>query len=377
MYKIFVLVLACIVQLGLYSCGDVDTSGNEKPMPPLPVGVLAVKSVNMHLSTETIAQTEGAKAIEIRPRVGGIVLKRYYHEGMPVTAGEPLFLIDPEPFQKALDEVKAAFLEQSIRVIKARDEKIRQEKLIVENFVSKKSYDNTVTDLMLTEASLRALKARVKQAQLDLSYTTVRAPISGITGRSQISEGALVAANSSVLTTLTQVSPIWVRFSFSDNELARFNGRLNENNIDEVILILPNGEEYDGRGHINFAASEIDPLIGTQQLRATFDNPNQQLMPGQFVRVRVISKKTDSVFVLPQVAVLTSDLGRFVYVVDDKNVVTIRPITVGEWFGKDWIILDGLQNGDRVVVNNLIRLGPGMTVAPELLEASEVLSLKH
>ncbi|WP_256250618.1 efflux RND transporter periplasmic adaptor subunit [Nitrosomonas sp. Nm51] len=340
----------------------------------LRVGVLQIEPVNVRLSAETIAQTEGAKEIEIRPRVGGIVLKRHYHEGMAVKAGEPMYLIDPAPFRKVLAEVQAEFLEQSIQAKKAKTEKERQEKLVAENFVSQRSYDNAVADLMIAEAALHALKARVQQAELDLSYATVRAPIDGIAGRSQISEGTLVAANSSVLTTMAQISPIWVRFSFSDNELVRFNGRLNEGNVEEVILILPDGTEYSVSGAINFAASEIDPLIGTQQLRATFDNPDRRLLPGQFVRVRVISGETDDVFLLPQVAVMTSDLGRYVYVVDNNNVTTTRQITVGEWVGKDWIILEGLQAGDRVVVNNLIRLSSGMTVNPELLDASEVLS---
>lgn len=342
----------------------------------LTVGVSRVEPVNIRISAETVAQTEGAKEIEIRPRVGGIVLKRYFHEGTAVKAGEPLYLIDPEPFQKALREVQAEFLEQSIRVLTAKTEKERQEKLVAENFVSKRSYDNAVADLMITEAALHALKARVQQSELDLSYTTVRAPIDGITGRSLISEGILVAANSSVLTTMAQITPIWVRFSFSDNELIRFNGRLTEENIDKVILILPNGTEYPVSGKINFAASEIDPLIGTQQLRATFENPEQQLLPGQFVRVRVISNKTDDVFLLPQVAVMTSDLGRYVYVIDENSEIVVRPVTVGEWIGKDWIILDGLQTGDIVAVNNLIRLSPGMTVNPELIAAAEVLSFK-
>ncbi|MDR4518377.1 MAG: efflux RND transporter periplasmic adaptor subunit [Nitrosomonas sp.] len=377
MKKSFVPLLAFVIHFFLFACGsETSDNRNEKPAEAVPVGVLQVKPVNIRISAETVAQTEGAKEIEIRPRVGGIVLKRYYQEGMAVKAGDSLYLIDPEPFRTALAEVQAEFLEQSIRVLTAKTEKERQEKLVAENFVSKRSYDNAVADFMLTEAALHALKARVQQAELDLSYTTVRAPINGIAGRSLISEGLLVAANSSVLTTMTQVAPIWVRFSFSDNELVRFNGRLTEDNIDKVILILPDGVEYPISGKINFAASEIDPLIGTQQLRATFDNPEQKLLPGQFVRIRVISGDTDNVFLLPQVAVMTSDLGRHVYVVNENNEIVMRPVTVGEWIGKDWIILDGLQAGDIVAVNNLIRLSPGMTVNPERIDATEILSFR-
>ncbi|SFK24029.1 membrane fusion protein, multidrug efflux system [Nitrosomonas aestuarii] len=377
MTKTFVLNLFLFFQFFLVACSSNAPIDNSKTSTEeLTVGVLQVQPVIMRISAETVAQTEGAKEIDIRPRVGGIVLKRYYHEGMAVKAGQPLYLIDPEPFQKTLAEVRAAFLEQSIRVMQANTEKARQEKLVAENFVSKRSYDNAVADLRITEAALHALKARVEHAELDVSYTTVKAPIDGITGRSQISEGVLVAANTSVLTTMMQVSPIWVRFSFSDNELVRFNGRLNEDNVEEVILIFPDGSEYPLSGKINFAASEIDPLIGTQQLRATFENPDHRLLPGQFVRVRVVAGETDQVFLLPQVAVMTSDLGRYVYVVDEKNIVTKRRITVGEWVGKDWIILDGLQSGDKVVINNLIRLSPDMSVNPELMDASEVLSLR-
>ena len=373
----FVPILALMIQFSLFACSnEIPDSENEKPAEVVSVGVLQMKPVNIRISAETVAQTEGAKEIEIRPRVGGIVLKRFFHEGTAVKAGEPLYLIDPEPFRKTLREVQAEFLEQSIRVMTAKTEKERQEKLVAENFVSKRSYDNAVADLMLTEAALHALKARVEQAELDLSYTTVRAPINGITGRSLISEGLLVAANSSVLTTMTQVAPIWVRFSFSDNELIRFNGRLTEDNIDKVILILADGTEYPISGIINFAASEIDPLIGTQQLRATFENPGQQLLPGQFVRVRVLSGNTDHVFLLPQVAVMTSDLGRYVYVVDENNEIVMRPVTVGEWVGKDWIILDGLRTGDIVAVNNLIRLNAGMIVNPERIDATEILSFR-
>ncbi len=343
----------------------------------LSVGVLRMQPATIPVSAETVALTEGAKEVEIRPRVGGIVLQRFFHEGMAVRAGEPLYQIDPEPFRKALAEVEAEFLEQSIQVMRANTEKNRHEKLLAENFVSQRAYDNAYAEFRLNETALHSLKARVQQAKLELSYTTVRAPIDGITGRSLVSEGVLAAANTSVLTTMAQISPIWVRFSFSDNELGRFGGRLSEQNVDEVRLVLSSGEVYPYKGSINFAASTIDPLIGTQQLRATFENTEQRVLPGQFVRVRVVAGETSDVFLLPQRAVMTSDLGRYVYVIDEHNTVTVRSVTVGEWVGKDWVILDGLQAGDRVAVDNLIRLSPEMPVDPQLLDPSEVLSYVH
>lgn len=330
------------------------------------VTFIAAEPVNMPMSLETIAQTEGAKEIEIRPRVGGILLKRIYTEGAAVKAGQSLFLIDPEPFQNALAEAKAGFHEQNVRVMRARSEESRQRQLLAENFVSQRAYDVAKADLAIAGATLQAAKVRVQQAELNLSYTTIKAPANGITGRSLFSEGALVSANNSLLTTLTQLSPIWARFSFSDNEVARFGGHLNDKNVHSVRMILPDGSEYPQKGEINFAASKIDPLLGTQQLRATFENGDQRILPGQFVRMRVTAGESRNVYVVPQVAVLTSDLGRYVYVINENNAVMQRPVIVGDWIGKDWIILDGLNTGDKVVIDNLIKLIPGKVVDPQL-----------
>ncbi|WP_295626179.1 efflux RND transporter periplasmic adaptor subunit [uncultured Nitrosomonas sp.] len=338
--------------------------------PAIVVTFMVAEPVNMPMNIETIAQTEGAKEIEIRPRVGGIILQRVYNEGAAVEAGQPLFLIDPEPFQNALNEAGAVLREQEVRVLRAQRDEDRQRQLLAENFVSQRAYELTAADLAIEEAALQAAKIRVQQARLNLSYTTVKAPVSGVTGRSQFSEGALVSANNSLLTTLTQLSPIWVRFSFSDNEVARFGGHLNEKNVRSVRMILPDGSEYQQEGRINFAASKIDPMLGTQQLRATFDNTDQRILPGQFVRVRVIAGESETVFRVPQVAVLSSDFGRFVYVIDEQNTVIQRTVVAGDWIGKDWIILDGLNAGDRVVVDNLIKLSPGKIVDPQLRDAA-------
>ncbi len=351
----------------LIGCGN-NESAQKAPRldQTITVTVMVAEPVSMPVSLETIAQTEGAKEIEIRPRVGGMLLKRLYTEGMAVKAGQSLFLIDPEPFQNALVEAKAGFLEQNVRVMRARSEENRQRQLLAENFVSQRAYDVAKADLAIAEAALQAAKVRVQQAELNLSYTAVKAPVNGMTGRALFSEGALVSANNSLLTTLTQLSPIWVRFSFSDNEVARFGGHLNDKNVRSVSMILPDGSEYQQEGKLNFAASKIDPLLGTQQLRATFENSDQRILPGQFVRVRVTAGESRAVYVVPQVAVLTSDLGRYVYVINESNTVMQRPVIAGDWIGKDWIILDGLHAGDRVVIDNMIKLAPGKVVDPQL-----------
>jgi membrane fusion protein (multidrug efflux system) len=155
-----------------------------------------------------------------------------------------------------------------------------------------------------------------------------------------------------------------VRFSLSDNELAQLGGPLTEQKVKKVTLILPDGTEYGKEGELNFAASQIDPQLGTQQLRATFDNSDNRLLPGQFVRARVITGERSGVFLVPQVAVQTSELGKSVYVVNDKSEATVRPVVAGRWIGADWVILDGLKAGDKVIVDNLIKLRPGSPVAP-------------
>ena len=234
--------------------------------------------------------------------------------------------------------------------------------MIESQSISQREFDNAISDESISIAALAQSRANLKQAELNLSYTNVTAPVEGISGRFQFSEGALISANTSLLTTLVQVNPIWVRFSFSDNELKKLGGALNEKNVEEVSIVLPDGNEYSKKGKINFAASEINPSLGTQELRATFENNEHQILPGQFVRVLVTSGKKDGVFLLPQLAVLNSDQGKFVFVVNEKNQAIPRPVITGEWKGKDWVILGGLQAGDKVIIDNLIKVRPGMSV---------------
>lgn len=352
----------------LAACGKGDVPGGQAPGGgmAMPVTVVEVQPATVPISAEAVAQTEGAKEVEIRARVGGILLKRLYEEGTPVKAGQPMFLIDPVPYEIALSQVRAQLAQQQALIEQARREQERLKSLLESQSVSQREYDNAVSDEAVARAALQQAQANLREAELNLSYTTVTAPVSGVSGRFQYSEGALITANTSLLTTIVQLSPIWVRFSFSDNELAQLGGRLTEQNVQHVTLVLPDGSEYGQRGKLNFAASQIDPLLGTQQLRATFENNDQILLPGQFVRARVTTGQRDGVFLLPQTAISSSDQGRFVYVVNENNEATVRPVVVGDWVGKDWIVLEGLNTGDRVIIDNIIKLRPGAAVTPNV-----------
>lgn len=368
MAKYSLLLLSIII---FTACGKDEANGNGQNggMPPMPVTIVEVQSSTVPISAEAVAQTEGAKEVEIRARVGGILLKRLYEEGAAVKAGQAMFLIDPVPYEIALSQARAQLAQQQALIDQAKREQERLKTLLETQSVSQREYDNAFSDEAVAKAALQQAQANVREAELNLSYTTVTAPVSGISGRFQFSEGALIAANTSLLTTVVQLSPIWVRFSFSDNELVQLGGRLTEQNVKQVSLILPDGSEYEQKGKLNFAASQIDPLLGTQQLRATFDNADQRLLPGQFVRAKVTTGQRDGVFLLPQVAISSSDQGKFVYVVNEKNEATVRPVVVGDWVGKDWIILEGLNAGDKVIIDNIIKLRPGAVVIPNLAGA--------
>lgn len=360
------IFLALMLTLLVSACGQQKQQA-PAAMPALPVSVIEMKSTSVPIRAEAVAQTEGAKEVEVRPRVGGILLKKMFQEGEPIKAGQTMFLIDPVPFQIAVQQAEAQLAQQKARIIQTQREADRLKGLLETQSISQREYDNAVSDNAVANATLLQYEALLREAKLNLSYTNVTAPTSGIAGRFQFSEGALVSANTSLLTTIVQLSPIWVRFSLSDSELAALGGKLTNQNVKNVQLVLPDGTEFSESGKLNFSASEIDPALGTQQLRAVFENAEQSLLPGQFVRARVTTGTRDGVFIVPQTAVLTGDQGKFVYVVEkDKSgqeVANIRPIQEGQWEGENWVILGGLKQGDKVVVDNLIKIRPGAPVA--------------
>lgn len=365
--------VALIASLTLTGCGKKSDAAAGAQMQAMPVSVVEMQPTTVPISAEAVAQTEGAKEVEVRPRVGGILLKKLFEEGQPVKTGQAMFLIDPVPFQIALSQAKAQLAQQKARVEQTSREAERLKGLLATQSISQREYDNATSDNAVAVATVQQGEAMVREAELNLSYTTVTAPSSGVAGRFLFSEGALVAPNTSLLTTVVQISPIWVRFSFSDSETAALGGRLTESNVKKVTLLLPDGTEYKQQGKLNFAASQIDPALGTQQLRATFDNADHKLLPGQFVRARVTTGTREGVFLVPQTAVLTGDQGKFVFVAeskDGKTTAAVRPIQEGGWQGTNWVVLSGLKTGDKVIADNLIKVRPGAPVDPHPLEAA-------
>ncbi len=330
-----------------------------KAPPPVPVTLLVAEPTSVPYVIEVMAQAEGANETEVRARVGGILVKRLYEEGQKVSAGQPLFQIDPEPFRIKLEEAQA-------KATQTAREATRLKKLYAQQAVSRKEMDDAISANDIAQANL-------KEAQLNLQWTTVTAPVSGVAGRANRSEGNLIstAADGSLLTTLHQVNPIWIRFGLSDNETASLpGGRLDPNADTTVQLVMDDGTLYPEIGKINFQSTFIDPKLGTQQLRATFANPDEKLLPGQFLRARISTGKLENIYLIPQAAVIQSEKGFMVWVMGEDGKVIPTPIKPGAWSGKDWIVLGGLQPGMKVVVDNIIKIRPGATVVAAPVNAA-------
>ena len=350
--------------LALTACGK----DAPPPAPPaVAVNVLQVAMRETPVAFEAVARTEGSREVQVRARVAGILEQQLYNEGDAVKAGAPLFRIERAPFEIDLQQQSGALAQEVARNELARRDHERAKDLVARKFVSQQSLDQSASTLAQSNAAVQVARARVRQSELNLSYTAVDAPIAGVTGRALQSIGSLVAPNadSSLLTTLTRTDPIWVRFALSEAEFASLRAR--DPKQLEVKLLLDNGTAFPTSGKLNFSGSTVDASLGTVQMRAEFANPTLQLLPGQYVKVQVVAGSQQAVLV-PQSAVLQNEGGRFVWLVGPENKAQVRNIRPGSWVGKDWVVLDGLKAGDSVIVDNLVRLRPGTPVEIKPIE---------
>jgi membrane fusion protein (multidrug efflux system) len=365
-----------IALLSLFVAGCGPSSGNQSGhggpgggMPPAAVSTITVQPKAVLAPFEYTGQTSGSREVEVRARVRGILLARNFTEGGPVKKGQSLYSIERAPFEAALAKAEADLAGAAARLDQAKRNAGRLRPLYAEKAVSQKEYDDAASAEAIGDADVKAARARLQEARLELAYTRVEAPSSGIAGRSLPSEGTFVSGPEVLLTTITQVDPIWVVFGIPDADRLRMRseaeaGRLMLPKDDrfEVRVRLADGQVYARTGWLTFSDVRISGQTGTSDARAVLPNPDGRLRPGQFVRVTLSGATRPEAVLVPQRAVLEGPQGKFVYVVDDKGMAQPRPIELGEWAGSDWIITGGLKTGDRVIVDGVMKIGPGAPV---------------
>ena len=372
MRSLFALSFAVLAACG--PSGGQEKGGKGGPggfgaMPPPEVSVAVVAPKSLPVTFEYVGQTTGSREVEVRARVTGILLKRNFDEGAPVKQGQSLFTIDPKPYEATAARAAADVGAAEARLTQAKRNAARLKPLYAEKAVSQKDYDDAVSAEAIGAADLKAARARLDEARLNLGYTKVAAPVSGVASRALRSEGSLISGPEVLLTTVMQVDPIWVLFGIADNDQARLTKEIQAGRIAmpkdghfEVALLLADGSTYAHTGKLNFTDIRISPNTGTRESRAEIPNPEGTLRPGQFVRVQLRGAHVPNAVSVPQRAVLEGPQGKFVYVVNAQSQAEARPVQAGEWSGDTWIITSGLKEGERVIIDGLMKLGPGAPV---------------
>jgi membrane fusion protein (multidrug efflux system) len=349
-------------------------AGCSKPEVPVvkppEVTVLKVEPRNTPIIYEYIAQTQSPKQVNIVARVSGFLEKWAYTEGEIVKPGQLLFQMDQKPFVAALSEAQAGWEKAKAAHDTALANLNRVKPLAAQNALSKKDLDDATGNEQATSAQLAAAKANVDSAKLNLSYTTIRSPIGGISAAAQQSEGAYLSPTSSMLTTVSSLNPIWVNFSISENELSAFREQVAKGLIlppkdrnFTIEIVLVDGTTFPQTGKITYMDPSFNPQTGTFLLRATFNNPKGLLRPNQYVRARISGAQRPNAVLLPQSAVQQGGKGHFVWVIDKDGKAENRPVKPGDWYGDQWFINEGLRAGEQVVVGGAIKLRAGVQVA--------------
>lgn len=358
----------------LSACGKKDDAaggpgGPGASRPPPEVGVMQVRMEPIALQTELPGRVEAVRVAEVRARVNGVVLKRLFTEGSEVKAGQTLYQIDPAPYQAALASAQASLGRAQAIQAQAASQASRYKPLVAANAISQQEYTNAVASQKSAEADVAAQRAAVRIAQINSSYANVTAPIAGRIGRALVTEGALVsAAEATQLALIQQTNRVYVNFTQSAGELQRLRRsaelKVNQGTM-PVSIVLDDGSLLPTPGKLLFSDVTVDSTSGQITLRAEVANPNNLLLPGQYVRVRLSQAELPAGILLPQQAVTRGSTGDTVLVVGADNKPAPRPIKVGSQQNGNWVVLEGLKEGEKVVVDGFQKMqAPGMTVKP-------------
>lgn len=367
-----VILIGAVIGLVYWSWEDHAPEPVAAAPPPGPVEatVVPVMARSVPLAPSYLGRTEASQIVEIRARIDGFLEERTFEEGGHVEAGQTLYRIDARPFEAEVAVATARLANAEARLERATRQVERIQGAAAQAAVSESELDEWETEQQVARADVMLEQAQLRQAELDLGYTTIESPIAGVIGQSLIDAGTYVQSGpESLLAVVQQIDPIYAEFSVSEQEVLRWQ-RLVESGAVElpevgqlpVRLTLSDGRAYPLEGFINFVGVQVDPSTGTALMRATVPNPDGTLIPGQFAQVTVLGIERLNTILVPQQAVMQTPTGASVYVVTPEGIAEPREIELGAWVGDDWIVEDGLRPGELVVANNLMRMRPGTPV---------------
>lgn len=338
----------------------------EAAMPPMPVQVGQAEVQTVPVSHEYVGQTSAKDTVDLRARVSGFLEKVDFQEGAHVRAGQVLFQIEAASYQAALASAQAALARDEASLIKANQDVARLKPLAAAKAAPQQDLDAAVAQQAAYEASLKADKAQIETAKLDLGYTTVRSPIDGVIGKLAVTRGNLVGkGDNTLLATVSSYTPMYVYFSIPEEAVSSFlRKHQGKGSAGQLTMMLSDGTEFANKGTLNFADRAVDQTTGTLSVRGAFPNPEGSLRPGQFVRVKISGETVENAVLVPQKAVTDMLAKKMVLTVDDKNVVGMKEVTIGGEYQDKFIITSGLKGGERIIVEGLQKARPGAPVTP-------------
>lgn len=372
MQKISILIVTVISSLALSACKE---ETNQIIMPPTPVDYVLAEKKDVPVYSELIGRTVSVKTAEVRPQVSGVILKRLFVEGSQVHAGQQLYQIDPAIYDAQLASAKAELAKAEANLYNAKLKYERYQELIKTHSISRQELDDSHANFLSAQASKLAAQAAVKTAQINLNYTKVYAPISGIIGKSNVTEGALVTnGQMNELATIHQIDPMNADLGQSVTEYLAFQKTPKENikNLNEVTLFLENNLEYENKGKLSFSEVTVDETTGMVNVRVSVPNPNNVLLPGMFVKAKILQGQKKDSILIPQIAVMRQTNGTsIVYTITNKNCppnikecVSMKVIDIVGEDGDKYIIKSEIKEGDKIITSNLQKTGPGAPITP-------------
>jgi membrane fusion protein, multidrug efflux system len=366
-YRITFAAIALTLTVVLAACSEKGSSAAEKKAggePAVPVVLAPVMAKTVPLHIQGIGNVEPFASVAVKGRVDGQIIKVFFADGQEVEKGRPLFQLDPRPFEAALKQSEANLLRDKAQREHARAQERRYKDLLQKNFVSKDAYSQFLTNVETADATVRADEAAVENARLQLEYATIRAPISGRTGKIMVQLGNLVKANDTVsLVLINQIAPVYLSFAVPEHFLPEIRKYMAAGRI-PVQAQLSDGERSTVEGELAFLENAVDTSTGTIRLRAVFQNKDRALWPGQFVTAVVTLHEQRDAIVVPSQAVQTGQKGQYVYVIKPDSSVELREVVVDRTEGAETVIAKGLAAGERVVTAGQLRLVPGIKVSP-------------